>query len=120
TVEQILGDGSTRILGTGGYDTLDFRDTVLTGISLIDGGSGNDTIYGSGGDDVITGGSGNDTVCFACDFSDCTFEYDAENNTLIVTDTSGICGVDILTNVEILSFGDLTITIESLLSDLGY
>ncbi|MCD4825324.1 MAG: hypothetical protein K8S55_12030, partial [Phycisphaerae bacterium] len=27
TVEQILGDGSTRILGTGGYDTLDFRDT---------------------------------------------------------------------------------------------
>lgn len=62
TVENVLGDGSTILYGTTGHDTLDFSGTVLTGIALIDGGVGNDTITGSAGDDTITGSAGNDIL----------------------------------------------------------
>jgi Ca2+-binding RTX toxin-like protein len=43
-------------------DVLDFSGTVLTGIRLIDGGNGSDTITGSAGADVIFGNHGADTI----------------------------------------------------------
>ncbi|OMH38251.1 hypothetical protein BGP75_08355 [Motiliproteus sp. MSK22-1] len=62
-VEQIDGGaGINRIIGSTGNTTLDFRNTELINIALIDGGAGNDTLYGSEGDDLIQGGDGNDRL----------------------------------------------------------
>jgi Ca2+-binding RTX toxin-like protein len=51
-----------RIAGTALNDALDFSAITLTGITLIDGGAGNDTITGSAGADVILGNLGTDTI----------------------------------------------------------
>tara|TARA_R110002094_G_scaffold103811_2_gene103326 strand:+ start:1862 stop:4084 length:2223 start_codon:yes stop_codon:yes gene_type:complete len=62
-VEKIDGGGGlNRILGSTGSNTLDFRDTELIGIANIDGGAGNDVIYGSSAADLIVGGEGSDSV----------------------------------------------------------
>ncbi|MCF8176516.1 MAG: hypothetical protein K9K30_14860, partial [Burkholderiaceae bacterium] len=63
TVEKIDGGGGVNIIaGTGSSGTLDFSNTELVGIALIDGGAGNDTITGSAGDDIIVGGVGSDNL----------------------------------------------------------
>ncbi|ANI12763.1 hypothetical protein A9C11_01665 [Pseudomonas citronellolis] len=60
-VELIDGrGGSNRIEGTEAGDVLDFRETELRNIDLIDGLAGNDIIMGSQGRDVIRGGLGSD------------------------------------------------------------
>lgn len=61
TVEEINGiAGHNVIQGDSGSNTLDFRNSRLKAIALIDGGAGNDRIYGSSGNDVIRGGPGPD------------------------------------------------------------
>jgi Ca2+-binding RTX toxin-like protein len=50
------------IRGTGGAEYFDFRSVGMIGITLIDGGAGNDTILGSAQGDTIMGGGGNDTL----------------------------------------------------------
>ncbi|QDX80628.1 hypothetical protein B9N43_04830 [Denitratisoma sp. DHT3] len=63
TVERIEGGAGTNVIAGSSYgDTLDFSETELIGIALIDGGAGNDTITGSAGDDIIIGGAGYDTL----------------------------------------------------------
>lgn len=47
------------LIGTGGNDTIDGFDG---GNQLIDGGAGNDWIYGRDGNDVLFGGDGNDRI----------------------------------------------------------
>jgi Ca2+-binding RTX toxin-like protein len=61
-IEEISADGHTgvSIKGGVGADALNFSATALTGITLIDGGLGNDTIIGSAGNDMISGGAGRD------------------------------------------------------------
>ena len=54
--------GNNTIQGTAFADFLDFQNTTLLSIAMIDGGDGGDSIVGSQGDDVIAGGKGNDTV----------------------------------------------------------
>ncbi len=63
-VEEINSGGfvPVSIIGTIGDDSLDFSNTLLVGISSINGGAGNDTITGSANGDVINGGGGNDTL----------------------------------------------------------
>ncbi len=72
-VEAISGGEFSHvgILGSGAADTLDFSGVTLSGITGIDGGSGNDTItgsiaadsiYGGLGNDVLGGNDGNDTI----------------------------------------------------------
>ncbi|MCX2802075.1 putative Ig domain-containing protein [Microbulbifer thermotolerans] len=63
TVETIDGKaGTNRIVGSSANNTLDFRNTELIAINRINGGAGNDTIYGSQGDDFIEGGIGSDNL----------------------------------------------------------
>lgn len=55
--------GTVRLLGTWEADTLDFRTVTLLGGNFeIDGGYGDDTIFGSGLADTIIGGGGNDKL----------------------------------------------------------
>jgi Ca2+-binding RTX toxin-like protein len=56
------GKANFQLVGTGGDDTLDFSGVTLTGVSVIDGGAGNDVIIGSAGNDTIVGGLGSDTL----------------------------------------------------------
>lgn len=62
SIEQITGFGDTIIQGSSGANTLNFSSTTLTGIAVIDGGAGNDTITGSVDSDTIRGGTGNDRL----------------------------------------------------------
>ncbi len=63
SIEVIDGGTSpSDIEGTSSGNTLDFRDTELRNIDEIDGGRGNDRIFGSAGDDRIDGGDGNDKL----------------------------------------------------------
>ncbi|HLD68564.1 MAG TPA: hypothetical protein VJA19_21290, partial [Pseudomonas sp.] len=62
-VELIDGrGGKNRIEGTADKDALNFSDTELRNIELIDGLAGDDIIYGSQGNDVIRGGADNDQL----------------------------------------------------------
>ncbi|MDO8608819.1 MAG: tandem-95 repeat protein [Phaeospirillum sp.] len=62
SVEAIDGGSAyDTILAGSGNDTLDFSDTTIRNVELIDGGAGNDTITGSAGSDTIMAGAGNDT-----------------------------------------------------------
>ncbi len=69
-IEEISAGGRSfvEIAGDDAANHLDFSSIVLTGLSGIDGGSGNDTIVGSNGDDEITGGKGNDVFVFKAGF----------------------------------------------------
>ena len=63
-IEEISSGGfaNVSIQGNTSNDILDFSNTILTGITKIDGGAGNDAITGSAGADVIVGSAGNDTL----------------------------------------------------------
>jgi Ca2+-binding RTX toxin-like protein len=63
-LEEISANGlsGVTILGAGGHDQLDFSQTLLNGIALVDGGSGSDSITGSVADDTILGGDGADQL----------------------------------------------------------
>ncbi len=55
--------GTVRVLGTGSANVLDLRTMTIKGTNVvIDGGYGNDTIYGTNGADTIIGGGGDDTL----------------------------------------------------------
>jgi Ca2+-binding RTX toxin-like protein len=63
-VDQRDANDNLTINGLDGNDTLDASAvTADDDLSLVlNGGAGNDTLIGSGGDDVLVGGSGNDIV----------------------------------------------------------
>lgn len=63
-IEAISANGfsNVRISGSDAADTLDFSNTVLSFITKISGGAGDDVIVGSAGNDVIAGDAGNDTL----------------------------------------------------------
>ncbi|KDB53907.1 hypothetical protein X805_05390 [Sphaerotilus natans subsp. natans DSM 6575] len=65
-IEVIDGSGATgtvRILGDSTASVLDLRGVTITGANVvIDGGNGNDTIFGSAGADTLISHSGEDVV----------------------------------------------------------
>ena len=84
-IERLEGGGGA-IVGTSGADTLDFSRMMVTGISSIQGGFGNDTIGGGTGADVLTGGAGNDSFVYRFDMpsgNDRITDFDASGNDVI-------------------------------------
>ena len=80
----------------------------LTGNDNIDalfGTVGNDTLYGRGGNDSLNGGAGTDTALYSGNRSSYTTTKTATGWTV----SSAAEGVDTLTNIERLKFGDITV-----------
>jgi Ca2+-binding RTX toxin-like protein len=63
-IEEISSPGplGLSIVGDATANVFSFTGTTLVGVTLIDGGDGNDTILGSAANDTMAGGSGNDTL----------------------------------------------------------
>jgi Ca2+-binding RTX toxin-like protein len=63
-VEAISAAGFAgfKLVGTSAANTLDFSSLSLSGVTLISGGSGNDSITGSSAADFLDGGAGRDTL----------------------------------------------------------
>jgi Ca2+-binding RTX toxin-like protein len=64
SIELITSGGfsGVQIAGTSGADVMDLSSITLVGISMINGGTGNDIVIGSAGDDTITGYEGTDRL----------------------------------------------------------
>ncbi len=63
-IEGISSSGfaGVKLVGSTAANLIDLSATTLSGITLIDGGSGSDTILGSMAEDTIQGGAGNDLL----------------------------------------------------------
>ena len=108
--------GNDNLFGDKGADTLSGGD----GEDVIDGGEGADVIDGGAGDDFLTGGEGNDTIDGGNGddvvvFNSTQTDYQITRNTVadgsvqltvkyVGKDVNE--GTDILTNIEMLKFGD--------------
>lgn len=111
-IENLTLDGTGDLSGTGNdlanIITGNSGDNVLYGLGGDDtlyGGDGDDTLTGGGGSDTIDGGNGSDTAIFKGSSTDYLIERVGDD--LHVTSLSGT--VDILRNVELLSFDDTVI-----------
>jgi hypothetical protein len=80
-----------------------------TGADVITGTSADDKLEGDGGNDMIDGGAGIDTAVFRGVRSNYTFTALANGN-LQVTSKDGSDGVDTLHSIELLQFGDQTVS----------
>ncbi|MBE0533285.1 MAG: right-handed parallel beta-helix repeat-containing protein [Rhodospirillales bacterium] len=90
-------------------DTLPGPYAELNGANTLTGTAADNYIYGGGGDDVIDGGGGDDTVAYNGDRGAFDVSYDSDTGTWTVADGStanGDEGIDSLSNVEKIVFGD--------------
>jgi hypothetical protein len=106
-----LLNGIEDVIGGAGDDIIVGSD----GANVLVGGLGDDILAGGGGDDTIVGGEGTDTAVFEDDFEEFTVNLDSDSGELTV-EGGEADGTDTLTGVEVLQFGDLTITVEDLLN----
>jgi hypothetical protein len=117
SVEAIDGGAGYDILRLmdGGSRLLDLSGTVVTGIELIQGGTGADTIIGSAGDDSIRGGTGSDTLTGGPGRD--TAQFTGESEQYAITWGTGDTpttvralvtkeGTDRLVAIEVVSFAD--------------
>jgi Ca2+-binding RTX toxin-like protein len=136
TLTGTEGANDSLVVNTlGGSDTINAAALAAGQIKLtIDGGSGNDTILGSAGDDTLFGGDGNDFVggnqgsdsAFLGAGND-TFEWDPGDGSDIVegqdgTDTLLFNGANIAEKIDISANGNrirLTRDVGNVTMDLG-
>lgn len=120
SIEAISAGGFTGVLiaGSANADVLNFGSVVLTSITKIDGGAGNDTIVGSaaadtilgsGGDDTLSGSGGNDTF----QFTGTTSGFDAIDgglgtDTISALANSTVIGLSSIAGIEAISAGTFT------------
>ncbi|SEH43531.1 Regulatory P domain of the subtilisin-like proprotein convertase [Magnetospirillum fulvum] len=109
TVDGLGGDdlirghrGNDFLFGSEGDDIIDGGE----GDDQISGDSGNDVLTGGAGDDVIDGGVGIDLAKFSGSYAD--YRIVRTDQGVLVSDTSGTDGSDLLTGVEKLGFSDIS------------
>jgi Ca2+-binding RTX toxin-like protein len=115
------GTGNDILSGLAGNDTIDAgagNDTVAGGVGndVLRGGDGDDVLMGQAGDDVLSGGAGRnqlyggdgiDTALYAGNRSDYLIEMTTTGYRVSDLRTgAGFNGVDVLSGVEFLQFGD--------------
>ena len=103
------------LIGNSGNDRLD----AGAGDDSISGGLGNDTILGGNGSDIITTGAGNDSVDGGAGIDTVLYDdvvYQGNSNISLVQTEDGVIynNSDLLTNVEILQFGDAQVNAQTL------
>jgi Ca2+-binding RTX toxin-like protein/preprotein translocase subunit YajC len=110
------GEGDDLIDGGAGSDVLDGGD----GSDVLDGGEGDDVFTGGAGDDDISGGNGEDTATYAGPRADYTVTFTTGPDGRVISFASvqdnvtagGDEGSDVLSSVEHLVFGDMTLDLE--------
>lgn len=134
-IQAISGGAFTgvSIAGSAVVDILDFTGIVLTAITKIDGGAGNDTItgsngndtiLGSGGDDVLNGGAGDDVFQFtgSANGADVIAGGDG-NDTIAALAANSVIGLSSVSGVETITaggFSGVTIAGSSLSDTLSF
>ncbi|HEX2255267.1 MAG TPA: hypothetical protein VHG92_00965 [Afifellaceae bacterium] len=104
------GEGNDRLLGLAGSDVL----LGGNGDDRLEGGDGNDRLFGEAGDDVLVGGDGRDVAFFADAFAEYSFAA-AAGGGVAVTHNLGTDGSDLLFQMELASFADQTVGVDTLL-----
>lgn len=107
------GAGNDVVRGGRGSDALSGSagDDLLAGgqdDDKLNGGQGNDVLKGEQGDDLLDGGAGIDTAEFSGSFADYRLTRLAANRYRIVDRRQGGDGADTLTDIEKLSFSDVS------------
>ncbi|OPK02803.1 S8 family serine peptidase [Pseudomonas veronii] len=107
------GAGNDLIRGHRGRDHLagDNADDVLDGgleDDVLEGGSGNDVLIGGGGDDTFDGGDGIDVAEYSGSYADYRISKLNSTTWRVVDTRSGQDGADTLSNIEKLSFSDVS------------
>ena len=119
-----LGAGSVEIaLGNVGDDVLDAR-TVET-FALLDGGAGNDQLFGSQGDDLLDGGAGSDLIHGGAGFDAATYAGFLEDHLIDIDVVNGGVSIanvisgdtDSVTDVEALTFADAVVRLGNTIID---
>ncbi|MBI4204752.1 MAG: S8 family serine peptidase [Betaproteobacteria bacterium] len=102
------GDGNDAITGNAAPNSL----RGMRGDDRLTGEGGDDTLDGGAGDDILDGGSGTDTAVFRGGMLDyAVARTDAGRS---VEDTvAGRDGIDVLFDIERLSFSDLTLAFDA-------
>lgn len=94
----------------------DFSDPVsrfgTSGVDTLFGGRGNDTFKGSGGNDSINGGLGVDIAMYGSSSANYTVTKSEGSGAFIVSDKTGIDGVDTLVGIERIVFSDKRIAFD--------
>lgn len=107
TIDQSTSSAANRINGGVGNDAIygsAFADRV-------NAGDGDDTVMGGAGDDVLFGNDGDDTAAYEGSIFNFTWEA-GKGGTLVVTDNEGDEGTDTLKHFENLQFGDYTLDLD--------
>ena len=105
----------------------DVQGEVLSGSDGIDslkGGLGNDIFQGNSGNDTIDGGKNYDIAVYSGNFADYTFAIADEIVTVTDNGSSANDGIDTLSNIEKLTFGDKNALVTSkgikVINSLGF
>lgn len=122
--DTVTGDAAANLLdGAGGDDLLDGSDGFDTlygraGNDTLTGGLDGDTIAGGTGDDTIDGGGGYDTLVLSGNSSDYTIQT-LGNGLYSFTDNGASGdGVDIFSQIENITFADVTVGLWSLVGPI--
>lgn len=112
--DTISGEGAANLLdGQAGDDLIDGAagfDTLLgrAGNDTLAGGLDDDTLAGGAGDDSIDGGGGFDTLVLSGNLSDYTVQALGNGFYSVADNGASGDGVDIISQIEELSFADVT------------
>jgi Ca2+-binding RTX toxin-like protein len=105
-IEGLAGSAfDDTLIGTAGWGT--------QGHNSLEGGAGNDTLIGLGGDDDYDGGAGDDTAVLPENRAAYTITYDAATQTFTLKTPMTVTHV---TGVETLQFADVTLSVASLIA----
>ena len=107
------GAGNDIVRGGRGQDQLmgGVGDDLVEGgldDDRLSGGVGNDVLTGGQGDDAIDGGDGTDVAQFSGSFADYRITRLTDTSYRVVDTKAGRDGADMLTNIEKLSFADVS------------
>jgi len=109
--------------GTAGNDLLDASGVGRQDIAVLRGLAGNDTLIASRGNDSLQGSAGNDLLLGGSGFDTALYSFGRANSTIVRNLDAGWTitgpeGIDVLYQVEIARFADLTYRFAPVRNDL--